>query len=222
MVENYAEHPETVTIELELGIDGADIFEVRGRVRDRRGTLHPAAVLPARATFRYDGLDGRRRSTHLRFSGPADEIEAGRSASGRIRRRGLGASPLDLAACSRPATRELRWVVWATFTDRRESGRQSGRAVPGSAPDRRGRAAARTTPGRGARPRSTPTTSCSTCTVSRSIADLRLLINDGAGRRRALPRRRRALVHARCSGGTRSSRRSRCVAVPPAARASRR
>ena len=74
-VENYAEHPETVTMELELGIDGADIFEVRGRVRDRRGTLHPAAVLPARATFRYDGLDGRRRSTYLRFSGPADEIE---------------------------------------------------------------------------------------------------------------------------------------------------
>ena len=69
------EHPETVTMELELGIDGADIFEVRGLVRDRRGTLHPAAVLPARATFRYDGLDGRRRSTYLRFSGPADEIE---------------------------------------------------------------------------------------------------------------------------------------------------
>ena len=90
MVENYAEHPETVTIELELGIDGADIFEVRGRVRDRRGTLHPAAVLPARATFRYDGLDGRRRSTHLRFSGPADEIEPVEAPAGRIRSPGPG------------------------------------------------------------------------------------------------------------------------------------
>ena len=139
MVENYAEHPETVTIELELGIDGADIFEVRGRLRDQRGTLHPAAVLPARATFRYDGLDGRRRSTHLRFSGPADEIEPVEVQRDGSERRGLVAPPLDLAACSRPAAGAALGRVGDRH-QRRDHGRQSGRSVPGCATDRRGRA----------------------------------------------------------------------------------
>ena len=60
-----------ITLELELGSDGADIFEVRGYPRQARGTLLPVAVTTDRVTFRYDGLDGVRRSTHVAFSEPA-------------------------------------------------------------------------------------------------------------------------------------------------------
>src|SRR2546422_6291292 len=56
---NHAGKELRVPVELELGADDADIFEVRGYPRRQRGTLLPVAVTPDRATFRYDGLDGR-------------------------------------------------------------------------------------------------------------------------------------------------------------------
>src|SRR5688572_12693237 len=66
---NFAEHEETVDVALELADDAADIFEVRGFPRDR-GTLLPIAATDSRVTFRYEGLDGRRRHTWLAFSEP--------------------------------------------------------------------------------------------------------------------------------------------------------
>jgi len=180
MVENYAEHPETIAIELELGIDGADIFEVRGRVRDRRGTLHPAAVLPARATFRYDGLDGRRRSTHLRFSGPADEIEPlealrdGSESGAWLRLRWTW----PLAPGQR---RELRWVVWATLTDVANAGDSPAELFPEAPRIDEGEPSG----AYNAWTRSTAEVDTDhelfNLTVSRSIADLRLLINETPG-----------------------------------------
>ena len=180
MVENYAEHPETVTIELELGIDGADIFEVRGRVRDRRGTLHPAAVLPARATFRYDGLDGRRRSTHLRFSGPADEIEPveaprdGSESGAWLRLRWTW----PLAPGQR---RELRWVVWATVTNAATAGDSPAELFPEAPRIDEGEPSG----AYHAWTRSTAEVDTDhelfNLTVSRSVADLRLLINETPG-----------------------------------------
>src|SRR3954452_1297247 len=77
---NHAGRSLRVPIELELGADDADIFEVRGYPRPDRGTLLPVAITPTRATFRYDGLDGRRRATYIAFSEPAQAwgpIDAG-------------------------------------------------------------------------------------------------------------------------------------------------
>jgi glycogen debranching enzyme len=68
---NYAELPEEVELELELAADAADIFEVRGWVRDARGQQRPVALRRDRVTFAYDGRDGRRIRTHLAFSEPA-------------------------------------------------------------------------------------------------------------------------------------------------------
>src|SRR5437773_2298023 len=68
---NHSEHDLVFQVDLELGYDGADIFEVRGYPRPARGTLLPIALTPTRATFRYDGLDGIRRSTHVAFSDAA-------------------------------------------------------------------------------------------------------------------------------------------------------
>ena len=98
-----------------------------------RGRASGAGDVPLRRSRRSPALD----PSALQRAGRRDR--AGRSASGRIRRRGLVASPLDLAACSRPAAGAALGRV-GDLHRRREGGRQSGRAVPGSAPDRRGRA----------------------------------------------------------------------------------
>ena len=180
---NHAGRELSVPVELELGADDADIFEVRGYPRPERGTLLPVAVTPSRATFRYDGLDGRRRSTHIAFSeaaaayGPIDARSDDQVMSGgSIKFRW----DLRLAAGER---KELRWTIWPSIA---ETG--DGRAADGptslfpdppliSGDDGAGAYHAW---GRG-------TTAIQTdhelfnLTLNRSLADLRLLINDGPG-----------------------------------------
>ena len=177
---NYAEREETVDVELELGIDGADIFEVRGRSRPQRGTLQPAAVVPDRVTFRYDGLDGVRRATHLRFSEPAGAIETvetpddGQDPGAWLRLRWSW----PLAAGER---RDLHWIVWARVTE----GRLAGDAPEDLFPeppvlDEAASADAY-------RDWRQQTTEVDTdhdlfdMTVDRSVADLRVLINQSPG-----------------------------------------
>jgi glycogen debranching enzyme len=179
-VVNYAERPETVTLELELGVDGADIFEVRGRVRPNRGTLQPAAALPRRVTFRYDGLDRRRRSTHLTFSEAADGIEPvpqhadGGDTGAWLRYRWSW----TLASGQR---RELRWVAWATVTD----GTDAGDSPKDLFPEAPRIDEDETSGAYHAWTRSTAEVDTDhelfDLTVNRSVADLRLLINETPG-----------------------------------------
>ncbi len=180
---NHAELETTFSVELELGADSADIFEVRGYPRPKRGTLLPIAVSPTRATFRYDGVDGRRRSTHIAFVDAAqafgpidrrshDEVLSG----GSIRFRW----DVRLAPGER---RDFGWTVWGSIeptTDRRD-GETPAALFPDapriSADDG---AAAYHAWDRG-------TTAIQTdhelfnLTLGRSLADLRLLVNDGPG-----------------------------------------
>ena len=60
---NHSNGTQDLTVELGLGVDMADIFEVRGYPRTARGQLCPIEIGPGRATFGYDGLDGVRRTT---------------------------------------------------------------------------------------------------------------------------------------------------------------
>ena len=72
---NHGGDPAEVAVDLELGADGADIFEVRGYPRRARGQLLPAAATDRRVTFRYVGLDSVERLTHLAFSEAAAAVE---------------------------------------------------------------------------------------------------------------------------------------------------
>ena len=160
---------------------------MRGYPRPERGTLLPVAITPSRATFRYDGLDGRRRSTYVAFSedaqayGPIDPGSDDQVLSGgSVRFRW----DLRLAAGER---RELRWTIWPGISG------SAGAAGPAPASERDAAAALFPDPprisgddgagayhawGRG-------TTAIQTdhelfnLTLNRSLADLRLLINDG-------------------------------------------
>jgi glycogen debranching enzyme len=187
-VVNHAARAASVPVDLELGVDGADIFEVRGYPRPSRGRLLPVAVTDDRVTFRYLGLDGLERFTHLAFSEPAESIEpvdqprpdgSDMGAAVRVRwtlRLGPG------------ETRTLSWTTWCT-----------DRPAPADAIDEPTRpsdheamfpAAPRVSADEGAAAyhaweRGTTTVVSDhdlfNLVIKRSVSDLRLLINEGPG-----------------------------------------
>jgi len=65
--------------ELRFAADFADIFEVRGAFRPRRGQYYRPLVGESEVVWLYRGLDGALRRTRLEFSPPPDELEAGRA-----------------------------------------------------------------------------------------------------------------------------------------------
>jgi glycogen debranching enzyme len=67
-IQNYTMHPERCLLTLRVDSDFADIFEVRGVVREKRGQRLPDVCDEDRVVFSYQGLDDRLRRTELLFS----------------------------------------------------------------------------------------------------------------------------------------------------------
>lgn len=67
-VHNFDSRDQSIILTFIMAADFADLFEVRGHQRPRRGTL--SATTPARdmLTYAYAGLDGSLRATVLQFS----------------------------------------------------------------------------------------------------------------------------------------------------------
>ncbi|HVX99851.1 MAG TPA: amylo-alpha-1,6-glucosidase [Pseudorhodoplanes sp.] len=66
-IRNFDVAPRRVRLTLAFAADFADLFEVRGTERKRRGTVHPAKVEQAGVLLAYTGLDRVQRTTWLRF-----------------------------------------------------------------------------------------------------------------------------------------------------------
>ena len=66
---NYSPTVEALELQLGLGVDMADIFEVRGYARAARGRLLPIELGDERVDFGYVGLDGVTRITTVRRRG---------------------------------------------------------------------------------------------------------------------------------------------------------
>ena len=73
---NYLADPLDFWIELSLGCDFADIFEVRGWRRPARGQFFTPAPAGDRLAFRYRGRDGRIIGSTVRFQQPPDRLDA--------------------------------------------------------------------------------------------------------------------------------------------------
>jgi glycogen debranching enzyme len=78
-VHNYADVQVAVSLLLEFDADFADIFEVRGIDRERRGRRLPPEVGRSAISFSYEGLDGRLRRTRIGFEPAPDRLEPGRA-----------------------------------------------------------------------------------------------------------------------------------------------
>jgi glycogen debranching enzyme len=105
VIANFTEHAVNLLIELTLGADAADIFEVRGYQRAQRGTYGPISVDQWRVAFGYLGLDGIMRRTFVAFPtaevDPAADGVPGGSVVVRWRRE-----------VEPGAETEVAWTVW--------------------------------------------------------------------------------------------------------------
>jgi glycogen debranching enzyme len=71
---NYANHPISLTLSLVFDNDFADVFEVRGLRRPRRGKIERQVTGRARTLLTYRGLDSRLRQTDIAFDPPPSEL----------------------------------------------------------------------------------------------------------------------------------------------------
>jgi glycogen debranching enzyme len=69
-----------VRVELAFGSDYRTLFSIRGAPQARRGRLHPPRWFGRSLEFRYDGADGRTRTTTFRFEPEPEEPGEGRAA----------------------------------------------------------------------------------------------------------------------------------------------
>jgi glycogen debranching enzyme len=77
LIRNYHEQPLRIHLSLGFAADFADLFEVRGTSRLRRGTASAACEGGARAVLRYEGLDGVERVTAVEFDPAPQHLDTG-------------------------------------------------------------------------------------------------------------------------------------------------
>jgi glycogen debranching enzyme len=75
-VRNYGLDPVTAAFTLHFAADFADIFEVRGTKRPRRGRRLPDQVSESAVALAYEGLDGVTRRARLAFDPPPAALAA--------------------------------------------------------------------------------------------------------------------------------------------------
>ncbi len=165
-IECFSATTETLQVQLGLGVDMADIFEVRGYPRVSRGTIRPIEIKGDRIEFGYDGLDDCRATTTITL--PRARIRAATDADAWP-----GASVVATWGTRlRPGGRHvIEWTV------EHEVGQPRRRRA--STP----RSNARTRPAAGAPrfvvPEIRSDHELLDRTVARSVADLHALHNDG-------------------------------------------
>ena len=72
---NFLQRRVALDVSITFGADFADIFEVRGARRPKRGTAHPPRVSEAGIVFTYDGLCGTRYESAVTFTTPPADVK---------------------------------------------------------------------------------------------------------------------------------------------------
>ena len=78
-VTSYAEQPTSLRVALEFDADFADLFEVRGYQRTRRGAVRAQLRGDSEVAFVYESVDGVPRTTRIRFSVPPSSLTPGQA-----------------------------------------------------------------------------------------------------------------------------------------------
>ncbi|HEX2244624.1 MAG TPA: glycogen debranching N-terminal domain-containing protein, partial [Gammaproteobacteria bacterium] len=74
-IQNYSAQPVSGTVSIAFGSDFADLFEVRGLRRARRGSLRAKVEDDRHVTITYEGLDKKLRGTVLSFDPAPERLE---------------------------------------------------------------------------------------------------------------------------------------------------
>jgi glycogen debranching enzyme len=74
-VKNYNGHAVSLDLAFSLGADFADIFEVRGMMREDDGELQAHTITDRRVDFTRQGRDGVQRLTRVEFASTPDRID---------------------------------------------------------------------------------------------------------------------------------------------------
>jgi glycogen debranching enzyme len=78
-IRNFNERGLRVHVAFDFDADFADLFEVRGAERPRRGRVHQPEIAADSVTLAYTGIDEHRRETRLRFAPTPTRLDAGRA-----------------------------------------------------------------------------------------------------------------------------------------------
>ncbi|HUZ62538.1 MAG TPA: amylo-alpha-1,6-glucosidase [Acetobacteraceae bacterium] len=95
---NFSGRAQHITLAVGFAADFADLFEVRGTKRQRRGRMLAAKREPGAVTLAYVGLDGVKRATRLSFDPAPDRLD-GRHATFELDLPAGGAAVMTCAAC---------------------------------------------------------------------------------------------------------------------------
>jgi len=119
-VRNHGDRSIALSLSILYRSDFADVFEVRGLHRPRRGSTTQRVIGADRVLLLYSGLDGASRSTTLTFDPPPSELAPGKAvyrldlAPGEMR-------PIFLVVgCNQPADRRLVGFTKGLLSVRRE------------------------------------------------------------------------------------------------------
>ena len=105
---NFSGQTATVPLRFTFAADFADIFEVQGHRRPRRGEILEPELYPDGVRLAYRGLDERLRATQVRFSAPPLALAADQAAfSLDLASGGVAEMFVEIgAACQAPASRQ--------------------------------------------------------------------------------------------------------------------
>ncbi|WP_022681311.1 amylo-alpha-1,6-glucosidase [Sphingobium bisphenolivorans] len=73
-IRNFDTEARTVTVDIGFAADFADLFEIRGMTRLRRGTMREPLIGQSDVLLSYEGRDAKVRATHLRFDPAPKEL----------------------------------------------------------------------------------------------------------------------------------------------------
>jgi glycogen debranching enzyme len=117
---NYGLMPVKLQLSIEFGADFADIFEVRGYHRERRGRDLEPMLKGSYVELGYEGLDGVVRRTEITFSEPPDMLAAGR-ADFDVELPAHATFELDTRICCAPAEDRCDLATFAQAYERSET-----------------------------------------------------------------------------------------------------
>jgi glycogen debranching enzyme len=101
--QNHGERLASFDVTLLFDNDFADLFEVRGEKRPRRGIGSSKVVGPADVLFEYKGLDGKMRCTGLHFGSPPTRLTVNAATYHLELPPGKASALFVAASCGKPA-----------------------------------------------------------------------------------------------------------------------